>query len=430
MKKYAPLVCLLFISVFAWSTVNVTLSSPTTGTVGSPLTVKASATSDHIVTGWHIYLDNQDVYNAGTTSSIAASLNASTGTHTLAVRAWDSTGAYNTAYATVTVSETTTSGVNVTINSPAPMATVNSPLTVSASATSGRVITGWHIYLDSQDVYNAGATSTINAALNASAGTHTLTVRAWDSSGAYGTANETVTVSAPTSTSNGSAPVPPSNAVVYSKIEERAVSNWFSCRSLDCSGSNAYASYWVAPYQSSPSLDGSSTQFYVGGNAWADVLWAAKLGGAASAKTHFILDYWLKPNADTLTHAEALEFDVVFAYGGRKWDFSHQLHYSGTHFDTWDGAVNKWVHTSVPVPKLDPNSWHHIKIYGERVGTQTHNISLTVDSNTYQIPTQYAWHYTQTCNWANSVSVQVQIDVNGNPGTVSEYVDTMNLYLW
>jgi hypothetical protein len=337
MKRYALLVCLLFLSAFAWSTVNVTMSSPATSTVSSPLTVKASATSDRVVTGWRIYLDNQDVYNAGTTTAIAATLNAAPGAHTLIVRAWDSSGAYGSAYANVTVSAPSTSGAG---------------------------------------------------------------------------------------------PVPPSTAVVYSKIEERPTSNWFSCRSRDCSGSDAFATYWVAPYQTTPSLDGASTQFYVSGNAWADVLWVAKLGGAASSKTHFILDYWLKPNADTLTHAECLEFDVVMAYNGRKWDFSHQLHYGGGHFDTWDGVAMKWVHTNMALPKLDPNTWHHIKLYGERVGTQTHNISLTVDSNTYQVPTQYAWHETKTSNWANSVAVQVQIDINSKPGTASEYVDNMNLYLW
>lgn len=430
MKRYALLVCLLFISAFAWSSVSVTITAPGTSAVGSTFTVQASATSDRVVTGWHVYLDNKDVYSAGATSSISATLNATAGYHTIAVRAWDSTGAYNTAYSTVNVLGAATPGVNVTITSPASTVS-NAPLSVSASATSGNVITGWRVYLDNQDVYNTGSTSNISTTLNAAPGTHTLTVRAWDSTGAYGSAYSNVTVSAPsTPGDSGSGPVPPSTAVVYSNIEERAVSSWFSCRSRDCSGSDAWATYWVAPYQSTPSLDGASTQFYVSGNAWADVLWAAKLGGAAASKTHFILDYWLKPNADTLTHAEALEFDVVMAYNGRKWDFSHQFHYGAGHFDTWDGVTLNWVHTNMALPKLDPNTWHHIKLYGERVSDQTHNISLTLDSTTYQIPSQYAWHYTKASNWANSISVQVQIDINSKPGTASEYVDKMNLYLW
>ncbi len=341
MKRFALLACLLSFAAFASATVQVSLSSPSSGSVtGSPVKVAASASSDRVVTGWHVYLDDKDVFAAGMTPSMSTSLSASAGTHKLAVRAWDSSGAYNTAYSTITVSSSTSGG------------------------------------------------------------------------------------------STGAGPVPPSYAVVYNKIEERPASNWFSCRSYDCSGSNAPASYWLAPYQSNPSLDGASTTFNVSGSAWADVLWVAKLGGSQAAKTHFILDYWLKPDSNTLTHAEALEFDVVFAYNGRKWDFSHQLHYGGGHFDTWDGVSLKWVHTNIPVPKLDPNVWHHIKLYGEKVGTKTHNISVTIDDKTYAIPTQYAWHDTRTTNWANSIGVQVQMDINKNPGTISQHIDKLSLHLW
>jgi hypothetical protein len=146
--------------------------------------------------------------------------------------------------------------------------------------------------------------------------------------------------------------------------------------------------------------------------------------------THFLLDYWVKPNADTLTHAEALEFDFVQAVNGRKWDISNQCHYSGQHWDTWDGLNLTWVHTTVPCPKMDPNTYHHIQIAAERVGGQTHNISYTVDGVTYQVPTEYAWHGTRTTTWPNMLNVQVQMDINVNPGTVSEYIDKMTLYAW
>jgi hypothetical protein len=215
--------------------------------------------------------------------------------------------------------------------------------------------------------------------------------------------------------------------MVFSKIEE--MGGWGNCRSAGCSGSDSPASYYMAQNQTTPALDGSSTLFQVSGAAWADVLWYKSLGPANSA-TKFLLDYWIKPNADTLTRAEALEFDIVQTVNGRKWDISNQMHYSGQHWDTWDGVALKWVHTNVPAPKLDPNKWHHVKIYCERAGTQTHNISYTVDGVTYQVPTQYAWHNTVGTNWANSVVVQVQMDVNANAGTISEYIDKLTLYAW
>lgn len=166
------------------------------------------------------------------------------------------------------------------------------------------------------------------------------------------------------------------------------------------------------------------------GSAWADVLWYKQVAPVPSA-THYLLDYWVKPNPDTLTHAEALEFDFVQIVNGRKYDVSNEIHYSGQpHWDTWDGANLRWVHTNVPCPKLDPNAWHRIKILAERVGNQTHNISYTVDGETYQVPTQYAWHNTRITGSSTAQNVQVQLDTNANAGTASEYVDSITLSLW
>jgi hypothetical protein len=408
-----------------------------------------------MITGWRIYLDGNSVYQAGTTSSISAPISMPTGTHQLIVRAWDATGAYGSYNMQLTVGNvardvtpiSSTSGVTVNVSAPTNGSTVASPATFSASAAGGS-ISGWRIYVDGNSVYSAGAQPSISASLPMATGTHQVIVRAWNTSGTYGSANMTVNVGSSTSTNTGSGtgtstggtstgstptnsdggPVPPSNATAFTKIEE--MSGWGHCATAECSGSSNPASYWMAPFQSNPSLDGASTQFYVSGSAWSDVLWYKSLGSSAANATHFLLDYWLKPNADTLTRAEALEFDIVNSYNGRKWDVSNQMHYSGQHWDTWDGVALKWVHTNVPAPKLDPNKWHHVKIYCERVGGQTHNISYTVDGVTYQVPTQYAWHNTVATSWANAIVVQVQMDVNANPGVISEYVDKMTLFAW
>lgn len=421
--------------------VNVTVSSPSNGaTVSSPTTIQASASSGSIITGWRIYLDGKSVYQAGTTSSISAPISMSAGTHQLIVRAWDSTGTYGSYNLQVTAGHAApstgtpgnTAGVTVNVSAPSNGATVASPATISASAAGGS-ITGWRIYVDGNSVYSAGAQPSISASLPMATGTRQVIVRAWNSTGAYGSANMAVNVggspSTPsTDTPSDGGPTAPAHAKVFTKIEE--MSGWGHCATYECSGSSKPASYWMTPYQTTPSLDGASTLFYVNGAAWADVLWYKSLGSSAANATHFLLDYWLKPNADTLTRAEALEFDIVNSYNGRKWDFSNQMHYNTQHWDTWDGVALKWVHTNMPAPKLDPNKWHHIKILVERVGTQTHYISYTVDGVTTPIPNQYAWQNTIGTSWANAVVVQVQMDVNANPGVISEYIDKMTLYAW
>ena len=85
--------------------VNVTVSQPGNNQqVGSPFTLTANATTNYSITGWHVYLDGVDVYHAGATNSINASINASSGSHQLVTRVWDTSGAYDTDTRSITVS--------------------------------------------------------------------------------------------------------------------------------------------------------------------------------------------------------------------------------------------------------------------------------------------------------------------------------------
>src|SRR5947199_2062244 len=91
-------------------------------------------------------------------------------------------------------------GVTVTVSQPANNATVPLTFNVTASATtsdSGASVTGWHIYVDSVDKFGTpGPTSSINTNVTTTAGTHTVLVRAWDSTGVFGDQTLTVTATA------------------------------------------------------------------------------------------------------------------------------------------------------------------------------------------------------------------------------------------
>jgi len=200
----------------------VTVTSPQNGaTLTSPVAVNASASSAHAITGWHIYVDNADVFSAGAVSGIAASLTMAEGTHTVIVRAWDSTGAFGDQ--TLTLNIAPPAAVNVTVTSPANNASVNSPVSIAANAASTHPITGWHIYVDSADSFSAGAVNSINASVNMSSGTHTIIVRAWDSTGAFG--DQTLTLTAVSGVGvSVDTPAPGSNVVSPVPISASAVS--------------------------------------------------------------------------------------------------------------------------------------------------------------------------------------------------------------
>jgi hypothetical protein len=110
-------------------------------------------------------------------------------------------------------------GVSVSVTSPVNCAgacsvSAVSPVHIVASASSGKPITGWQVYVDGIDNSSATSVTSINTYLGMAAGTHAVLVRAWDSTGAYGTVALTVnvvhsgvTITSPASGATGSSPV-------------------------------------------------------------------------------------------------------------------------------------------------------------------------------------------------------------------------------
>ena len=91
----------------AASFAGVTVSSPTAGsTSGSPVHFVASATSANPITAMRIYVDNVSVYLISA-SKLDTSIAIASGSHSVVVQAWDSTGAVFKAPLSLTVSGTT-----------------------------------------------------------------------------------------------------------------------------------------------------------------------------------------------------------------------------------------------------------------------------------------------------------------------------------
>jgi hypothetical protein len=77
------------------SSVTVQVAAPASNSaLSSPVHIQASAGSANPIVAWKVYVDGANLYSAGSTTTIDTSLSASTGSHRIVVRAWDSTGAY------------------------------------------------------------------------------------------------------------------------------------------------------------------------------------------------------------------------------------------------------------------------------------------------------------------------------------------------
>ena len=189
-------------------TLGVTVCSPiASSTMNSPVRFTAAAKSTLPITAMRIYIDNVSAYLASA-ASLDVSLAVTAGTHNVIVQAWDSSGAVFKSPLTLTVtpnptptptptpppSACTAANVGVTICTPASGSVTGSPVHVTAAAKSATApITVVRIYVDNLSRYSVNA-ATIDASLALSAGTHSIVVQAWSTTGAVLKKAQTVIV--------------------------------------------------------------------------------------------------------------------------------------------------------------------------------------------------------------------------------------------
>ena len=130
-----------------------------------------------------------------------ATLNVSAGPHRITVKAWDSAGSFSSTI-NITVSSSggagggtctgSTTNRTVTICTPAANSTTSSPVHITAAVTDSRGVSAVKIYVDGVSKYQTTAKQ-IDTSPSMSAGSHRITVKAWDSGGSF-SATENITV--------------------------------------------------------------------------------------------------------------------------------------------------------------------------------------------------------------------------------------------
>jgi hypothetical protein len=313
-----------------------------------------------------------------------------------------------------------------------PTTSSTSPISLQASASSGHPITGWQVYLDSKDVYTGGPVSSISPNLTATTGSHQLVVRAWDTTGEFGSQviEVTVTGTKPTPPPQAPTPIPlptpPSTAKVYTNLQADTAS-WGNCDSAACAGGTGAGSYWQAFNQSSPSMSGASMELYHDGE-WGNALWYHKLG-ANDAATNFLWDFYVQLDSASQNYGQALEYDAFQFVGGYNYMMGTQCDYGYGVWDTWNEATGQWLHTSIPCKKFAPGSWHHIQWYittNHTNHTYTYH-TLVVDGVASMVnqtePAKYL-------GWQDDLGAQWQLDVNASGGGFHEWVDSAKLTVW
>jgi hypothetical protein len=318
---------------------------------------------------------------------------------------------------------------DLTVTSPANNANFAGSANVVASATptAGRRISTMKIYLNSVSVYST-TNSSLNATVALASGSNRLQVKAWDTGGTL--FQKDLVVHSGSSSSTGS-------TIVVSKIEE--LTGWGSCDT--CAGANASgstASYWMKQGVVSPSLDGNSAEFHLGGTTpYANAVWWKRLVTDKTqirAAKHFVYDaYFYYTNSHAV---QGLEFNISQYFDGKAFIYGMQCNVrNGAH---WDVSTVKdytkpltitnmaWQNTGISCPAPPTYSWNHVTMEVERTAdNKVHYISITLNGAKKMLDI-YAPVRISDPTW---MGVNVHYQMNGNyiQEDYSSWVDKLSL---
>jgi hypothetical protein len=295
---------------------------------------------------------------------------------------------------------------------------------VNAVAFGPATVTQWAVCLDDQAVYQSNnVASSISQGIDMTAGQHLLYARAWDAQGDSNRSEVALIQVGPPPPSSTVLPTPPANAQVLTEMQN--ATGWSIC-SLCAAGTNTTGNYWMAPFQSQPSLSGSSLEMYADGLAWTNVLFMDLMLGTSS-NSHFLWDFSVYHDPAAEAHFWSSEFDLWQVLGGKEFMIGSQCDFGDGYWSTWDSEGNRWVLNGIPCPHWAPG-WHHIQWYLERISsTQYRYDTLVLDGTPYGI--NQTWTANDT-TWPDMIGVQYQLDQDPTGTPLHEWADNVTLTMW
>lgn len=214
-------------------------------------------------------------------------------------------------------------------------------------------------------------------------------------------------------------------STTYYNIDQKT--GWQSCSVCAGAGGNgSSAPHWMKQYISSPSRDGKSAEFFLGGSTpYSNALWWKQLGANSSA-TNFVYDlyFYLKnPYAP-----QALEFDVNQSLNGKKLIFGTECDFKGTHtWHVYNPYYHTWESTSISCNTPKAYTWNHVVLEFHR-GTyyKVNFISVTINGTKHYFNRTYS----PRSSSADEINVAFQMDGNKYQTDYSTWLDSVKLTYW
>jgi hypothetical protein len=203
-----------------------------------------------------------------------------------------------------------------------------------------------------------------------------------------------------------------------------SMSGWNACSG--CANAGGGATYSMTRGISSPSLDGSSSKFNLGGTKpWSHALFYRNMSTNSTA-TNFVYDvhYYYK----SASGSSGMEFSVSQRKGYQWYRWDTQCSYLDGNWRLWDNKYAKWVNTSVPCHRPTPYTWTHVVFEGKRSNGKVVFVSITVNGKKYYLNRSF---YPKSMS-SNGSRVIIHYQLNGDryQTDYSNWGDEFTLKYW
>lgn len=313
----------------------------------------------------------------------------------------------------------------VTVASPTPGATTGSSVHFVSNTTMSGTVTATVLYVDNVKKYQVSG-SKLDTWQTLAAGKRYIVIQSWNNYGQVVKSTPfTINVGSSSSGSTDGSTAIPAGATTYGNIDQ--MSGWQHCdRCAGVNGAGPTTPYSMTQNQSTPSMDGKSINFWLGGTVpYANALWWKQLGANDGVK-NFVYDmYFYYKDAAA---PQALEFDLNQSVGGKKYIFGTQCSPRGSkQWDIWDNINARWVSTGIACPAPPTYQWNHLTLEFQRTGdNKLRFIAITLNGKKSYINRYFA---PRSVN-ARELNVAFQMDGNYEQKDYNVWVDKVTLKAW
>lgn len=204
-------------------------------------------------------------------------------------------------------------------------------------------------------------------------------------------------------------------------------SNWKSC--TECAGyrgDGSAATHSMTRGVSSPSRDGASARFWLGGsNPYSNAYWWNSVATGSTAKNFAYNLYFYMKNPSA---AQALEFEMNQGINGKKHIFGVQCGFKSGAWRVYDAANWRWVATSIPCKVPTAYKWHHLVFEFHRSSStgKSQFLSISINGQKHYLSRSY---YPRASS-LKSINVAFQMDGNKYQTDYHVWIDSMKASWW